>query len=150
MLSTPRVGNVGPLRAVEGGADEWMTPEPFRPPGRATRSVAMARGPPSIPEEGSELATTDAFFDQNNLDWQDVASCNDYDNILFFGEEGESEIDKQAREAHAKSICQRCPVREPCLEFAMETNQKYGIWGGLTDKERASLKRRRARARRAS
>jgi WhiB family transcriptional regulator, redox-sensing transcriptional regulator len=41
-------------------------------------------------------------------------------------------------------------VREPCLEFAMETNQKYGIWGGLTDKERASLKRRRARSRRAS
>jgi WhiB family redox-sensing transcriptional regulator len=102
------------------------------------------------PEEESELATTESAFDQNNLDWQDIAACNEYDNVLFFGEEGESEIDKQAREAHAKSICQRCPVREPCLEFAMETNQKYGIWGGLTDKERASLKRRRARARRAS
>ncbi len=92
----------------------------------------------------------DHVFDHNDLDWQDEAACREYDNILFFGEEGESEVDKQAREAHAKSICQRCPVREPCLEFAMETNQKYGIWGGLTDKERASLKRRRARARRAS
>ena len=86
----------------------------------------------------------------DQLDWQEVASCRQYDNVLFFGEEGEPEVDKQNREAHAKSICKACPVLEPCLEFAMETNQKYGIWGGLTDKERASLKRRRARARRAS
>ena len=84
------------------------------------------------------------------LDWQEDAACREYDNVLFFGEEGESELEKQSREAHAKAVCHRCPVLEPCLEFAMETNQKYGIWGGLTDKERASLKRRRARARRAS
>ncbi len=84
------------------------------------------------------------------LEWQELASCRDYDNVLFFGEEGESELEKQAREMRAKAVCQQCPVQEPCLEFAMETNQKYGIWGGLTDKERASLKRRRARARRAS
>jgi WhiB family transcriptional regulator, redox-sensing transcriptional regulator len=85
------------------------------------------------------------------LDWQEDAACRSYDNIIFFGEDvGETELERQAREGHAKSICQSCPVIEPCLEFAMETNQKYGIWGGLTDKERASLKRRRARARRAS
>jgi WhiB family transcriptional regulator, redox-sensing transcriptional regulator len=92
----------------------------------------------------------DLLPESDNLSWQDMAACREYDTSLFFGEEGESEIEKQAREAHAKSICQRCPVIEPCLEFAMETNQKYGIWGGLTEKERASLKRRRARARRAS
>ena len=84
------------------------------------------------------------------LEWQEMAACSEYDNVLFFGEEGESELEKQARERRAKAICHRCPVQDPCLEFAMETNQKYGIWGGLTDKERASLKRRRARARRAS
>ncbi|MGH9198090.1 MAG: WhiB family transcriptional regulator, partial [Acidimicrobiia bacterium] len=76
------------------------------------------------------------------LEWQERAACREYDNVLFFGaDEGESEIEKQTREAHARSICQTCPVKEPCLEFAMETNQKYGIWGGLTDKERSSLKR---------
>ena len=98
-------------------------------------------------EEGPELSLTDSA---ERLDWQDEAACRSYDNLLFFGEEGESELEKQARESRAKVVCQRCPVAEPCLEFAMETNQKYGIWGGLTDKERASLKRRRARARRAS
>jgi WhiB family transcriptional regulator, redox-sensing transcriptional regulator len=87
---------------------------------------------------------------EERLEWQEDASCRAYDNLLFFGEEGESELEKQSRESHAKVICRSCPVQEPCLEFAMETNQKYGIWGGLTDKERASLKRRRARARRAS
>lgn len=84
------------------------------------------------------------------LDWQEEALCRTLPNILFFGEEGESELERQGREHRAKAVCDRCPVAEPCLEFAMETNQKYGIWGGLTDKERASLKRRRARARRAS
>ncbi len=70
---------------------------------------------------------------------------------MFFGpEQGESELERQQRESEAKSVCHECQVIEPCLEFAMETNQKYGIWGGLNEKERASLKRRRARSRRAS
>src|ERR671918_496171 len=101
-----------------------------------------------VREEGTIQSVVDAA---DQLDWQEQAACRDYDNILFFGpDQGESEIEKQAREARAKMVCQGCPVAEPCLEFAMETNQKYGIWGGLTDKERASLKRRRARSRRAS
>ena len=87
----------------------------------------------------------------DKMDWQEDAACRRHDNVVFFGpDQGESELEKQAREMKAKSICHTCPVKEPCLEFAMETNQKYGIWGGMTDKERASLKRRRARARRAS
>ncbi|MDP9067862.1 MAG: WhiB family transcriptional regulator [Actinomycetota bacterium] len=88
---------------------------------------------------------------EEQLEWQEDAACREYDNILFFGgDDGESELERQTRESHAKSICRTCPVKEPCLEFAMDTNQKYGIWGGYTDKERGSLKRRRARSRRAS
>jgi WhiB family redox-sensing transcriptional regulator len=86
-----------------------------------------------------------------SLDWQEDASCREYSNVLFFGDDtGESELEKQSRESQAKKICATCPVLDPCLEFAIETNQKYGIWGGMNDRERASLKRRRARARRAS
>lgn len=84
------------------------------------------------------------------VEWQEQALCRKYENTIFFGDDGESELEKQTREAHAKSICKDCPVLDPCLEFALETNQKYGIWGGLNSKERASLKRRRARARKAS
>ena len=87
----------------------------------------------------------------DKMDWQEDAACRESENLIFFGPDaGESELERQSREAHAKAICERCPVIDPCLEFAMETNQKYGIWGGLNEKERASLKRRRARARRAS
>lgn len=96
-------------------------------------------------------STAVSIAETEQLEWQEEALCRQYSVDLFFGpDHAESEIDRQAREAHAKSICQRCPVKEPCLEYAMETAQKYGIWGGMTDKERSSLKRRRARARRAS
>ena len=94
------------------------------------------------------MAMADA---DERLEWQEDAACRTYENTLFFGDdEGESELEKQARESEAKAICRTCPVQEPCLEFALDTNQRYGIWGGLTDKERSALKRRRARARRAS
>ncbi len=104
--------------------------------------------PLGAPDRGGTIHLS--VSDTDILDWQDSAACREHSNLLFFGEEGESELEKQAREANAKAVCAHCPVSDPCLEFAMETNQKYGIWGGLTDKERASLKRRRARARRAS
>ncbi len=92
-----------------------------------------------------------SMAEAEQLEWQEDALCRQYSVELFFGPDlVETELEKQEREAEAKAICQQCPVREPCLEFAIETNQKNGIWGGMTDKERASLKRRRARARRAS
>jgi WhiB family redox-sensing transcriptional regulator len=50
----------------------------------------------------------------------------------------------------AKAICGRCPVTEQCLQYALDTNQDSGVWGGLSEDERRALKRRAARARRAS
>ena len=50
----------------------------------------------------------------------------------------------------AKSVCGRCSVTEMCLQYALETNQDSGVWGGLSEDERRALKRRAARARRAS
>ena len=51
------------------------------------------------------------------MDWQEDAACRKYDNVVFFGpDQGESELEKQAREMKAKSICHTCPVKEPCLE----------------------------------
>ena len=47
----------------------------------------------------------------------------------------------------AKAVCRRCPVVEPCLQWALESGQDAGVWGGLTEDERRALKRRTARAR---
>jgi WhiB family redox-sensing transcriptional regulator len=47
-------------------------------------------------------------------------------------------------------VCSHCPVTEYCLQYALDTNQDSGVWGGLSEDERRALKRRAARARRAS
>jgi WhiB family redox-sensing transcriptional regulator len=82
------------------------------------------------------------------MDWRDSAACLTVDPELFFpvGNTGPAvdQIDK------AKAVCARCSVTEQCLQYALETNQDSGVWGGLSEDERRALKRRAARARRAS
>ena len=83
-----------------------------------------------------------------NEPWIDRAACAGLDPTLFFGFENETEEESRAREAKAKGICVGCPVADDCLEFALATNQRFGIWGGLDAGERASeLRRRAARSR---
>lgn len=79
------------------------------------------------------------------MDWRHRALCRDEDPELFFpvGNSGPALLQIEA----AKAVCERCPVREQCLEFALATGQDAGVWGGLSEDERRSLKRRRARAR---
>jgi WhiB family redox-sensing transcriptional regulator len=80
------------------------------------------------------------------MDWRNLAACMDEDPELFFpvGSTGPA-VEQVER---AKSVCRRCPVSEPCLEWALETNQEAGVWGGLSEDERRSLRRSRQRRRR--
>jgi WhiB family transcriptional regulator, redox-sensing transcriptional regulator len=55
---------------------------------------------------------------------------------LFFGPDGERESAKRQREAAAKAVCARCPVRMPCALYALATHQSHGVWGGLTEDDR--------------
>ena len=48
----------------------------------------------------------------------------------------------------AKAVCRTCKVIDACLKCALDTNQDYGVWGGLSEDERRALKRRAMRARR--
>lgn len=68
-------------------------------------------------------------------DWQLVASCRGRDE-LFFHPHGEREPMRSEREAAAKSVCARCPVRRECLVQALESQEPYGVWGGMTETER--------------
>jgi WhiB family redox-sensing transcriptional regulator len=79
------------------------------------------------------------------MDWRHVAACRDEDPELFFpiGNTGPALLQIE----EAKSVCRRCPVREECLQFALDTGQDAGVWGGLSEDERRALKRRNARAR---
>lgn len=81
--------------------------------------------------------------DSDELEWFARAACRDEDPELFFpiGAAGPG----LAQAAEAKAICQRCPVREACLAYALATGQDAGIWGGLTEEERRLLRRRSRR-----
>jgi WhiB family transcriptional regulator, redox-sensing transcriptional regulator len=81
------------------------------------------------------------------MDWRHHAACRDVDPELFFpiGNTGPAvlQIDE------AKQVCTRCKVMSSCLQWALESGQDAGVWGGLSEDERRLLKRRtkiRARA----
>ena len=81
------------------------------------------------------------------VDWRHRAICKDEDQDpeLFFpvGNSGPALL----QIAEAKTVCRRCPVVSDCLTWAMATGQDTGVWGGMSEDERRSLKRRNARAR---
>ncbi len=83
-------------------------------------------------EDGQQIATI--------LQWRALASCARYTPELFFpaGETGLA----GAQIAMAKRICIGCPVRQECLDYALVSNQRFGIWGGLTEEERRPVRRR--------
>lgn len=72
--------------------------------------------------------------DAGGLAWQDRALCAQTDPEAFFPEKGGS-----TREA--KKVCRACEVRAECLEYALEHDERFGIWGGLSERERRRLKR---------
>ncbi len=67
--------------------------------------------------------------------WQEQALCAETDPEAFFPEKGGS-----TREA--KKICTGCEVKAQCLEFALANDERFGIWGGLSERERRRLRRR--------
>ena len=73
----------------------------------------------------------------DELAWQERALCAQTDPEAFFPEKGGS-----TREA--KKICLTCEVRVECLEYALEHDERFGIWGGLSERERRRLRRRAA------
>lgn len=73
--------------------------------------------------------------------WQIVANCRGVDPDLFFPERGAS-----TREA--KAVCRGCEVRPECLEYALAEGERFGIWGGLSERERRRVRRQRALERR--
>jgi WhiB family redox-sensing transcriptional regulator len=61
--------------------------------------------------------------------WRDLARCAETDPEVFFPDKGKSTRD-------AKKVCFACEVRAECLAFALETGQRFGVWGGLSYPQR--------------
>ena len=73
--------------------------------------------------------------------WRSIGLCKGSDTLVFYPP---SDDDTLAEEA--KTICSACAVRKPCLEFALTTREKHGVWGGLTERERRRVLRQRRRS----
>lgn len=77
--------------------------------------------------------------------WQERAACRGpHASIFFPPSHFERKDEKHVREAAAKAICARCPVRRDCLEYALRIREPHGIWGGLNELERKAILARRA------
>jgi WhiB family redox-sensing transcriptional regulator len=71
--------------------------------------------------------------------WREAAACRGADLNLFFPGRGESA-------EPARQVCARCPVCEPCLDYALSHGITYGVWGGLAERDRRALRSRRVGA----
>lgn len=71
-----------------------------------------------------------------SLEWQKQARCAEVDPVIFFPEKGEKTAD-------AKRVCFSCEVRLECLQYSLDMNERFGIWGGLTELDRIKLYKRK-------
>jgi WhiB family redox-sensing transcriptional regulator len=121
------------LRGVMGGTPHttfgsapMAEPLSARPYLSLVTEAPVAFDPVPVAFEDEELPPADQ--------WQDRALCAQTDPEAFFPEKGGS-----TREA--KKICLGCEVRSECLEYALAHDERFGIWGGLSERERRRLKR---------
>lgn len=108
------------LGSVDNAPHIDAGPTPLGIPGRPQLSL--------VPEH------IDVYPETEDDQWQERALCAQTDPEAFFPEKGGS-----TREA--KRICQGCEVKDACLEYALAHDERFGIWGGLSERERRRLKR---------
>jgi WhiB family redox-sensing transcriptional regulator len=126
---------------VAEGGRRGLLPELEQPTVTATDAERQSTGTYESTVRGSREAMTvaDAILlhggAQEELSWQERALCAQTDPEAFFPEKGGS-----TREA--KKVCMVCEVRAECLAYALEHDERFGIWGGMSERERRRLRRR--------
>lgn len=73
-------------------------------------------------------------FEEGPRPWLRGASCQGVDADLFFPPRG-------APAKEAKALCGRCPVRQECLDYALDHGERFGIWGGMSERQRRRIRR---------
>lgn len=96
--------------------------------------VALYMAPIPKPRSSAESYSKEDDDISGPLDWQKQALCAQTDPEAFFPEKGGSTKE-------AKRICVGCEVKSECLEYALGGDERFGIWGGLSERERRRLKR---------
>ena len=79
-------------------------------------------------------------------EWQYEGACQDLPSEMFFHPEGERGPRRRNRENAAKAVCATCPVIQQCRDQALSIQEPYGIWGGLSEDDRAMILDRKSSA----
>lgn len=85
--------------------------------------------------QAADTATPVAKWDPD-VQWKSDGLCTQVDNDIFFPDKGGSVKE-------GKAICAACPVRQPCLDFALRNDERFGIWGGHSERERRQIRQQR-------
>jgi WhiB family redox-sensing transcriptional regulator len=115
---------------------------------RSSYQVISPLNPLTRLEHTVSILASSLALGSADYSWRDEAVCRDTDPDLFFpiGTTGQAllQIDR------AKQVCNECTVQVSCLEFALETNQDSGVWGGTSEEERRDIRRKIAARHRAA
>lgn len=121
-------------------ADQQTVKTRFKPgPAQTEEHIPLGKrlnSQPYTEAAAQQLMGELKLLDEDEADWQTRALCAQTDPEAFFPEKGGSTRD-------AKRICLGCEVRDACLKFALAHDERFGIWGGLSERERRKLKKRR-------
>lgn len=101
--------------------------------------TARQRQRVSYPWSSGQLPVLLWAPDPAETTWQDFALCAQTDPEAFYPDKGGSVVP-------AKKVCMRCQVRTECLEWALDNGERFGIWGGKSERERRNLLRKRGQA----
>jgi WhiB family redox-sensing transcriptional regulator len=72
-------------------------------------------------------------------DWQLRGACRGQESAVFFHPDNERGPARRVRQAHAKQVCQSCPVITQCRQHALQAREPFGVWGGLDEDERRAI-----------
>jgi len=97
----------------------------------------ITKGERLAPEMGFVAIVHVAEEIEDDLSWRADALCAQTDPSAFYPEAGQADVSEVA-----KKVCGHCDVRSKCLEYALVNKEVYGIWGGLSERERRRLRKR--------
>lgn len=97
---------------------------------RVSRSGLLQARKPTVEEAGADIR---ALFPVGDVAWMGRGLCAQTDPEEFYPEKGSTT-------RHAKAVCAVCPVQAECLDFALANNERFGIWGGLSERERRKVR----------
>lgn len=131
------------VEAAQAYADRKRNPRPPSPGtiGRGVIGITNngqpmpSRDPWQNPAVIEMLAASNPVFDdpEDPLAWQRDGLCGQTDPEAFFPEKG-------GDVRMAKKVCEMCEVKEKCLDYALENDERFGVWGGLSERQRRKLR----------